>query len=405
MLAAAYRRRGREVDDLIARSTSVEVDLRGQIETLEHEYERVATALGNMADGILIVDADLRVTRANLAALRLLHQRDETIYGHTLAEVVRDHELVEVLSAAMRERGQRSTTVRLAPGGEEARFLKATGIPLEPAPDSDRPAGLLVLQDVSELRRTETVRREFVGNVSHELRTPLASLKALVETLEEGALDDPPAAREFLGQMHVEVDNLAQLVQELLELSRIESGQAQLNREAVSPLSLLRAAERRLGRQAERVGVQLAVEEAPDVPAVYADPQLVERVLLNLVQNALKFTPAGGTVHLTATEHEGGVRLSVSDTGIGLPAEELDRIFERFYKVDRSRASRGTGLGLAIAKHIIQAHGGRIWAESPGEGQGASFHFTLPLAPAPTEPATAEVEPTLTAVKPELITR
>jgi len=228
------------------------------------------------------------------------------------------------------------------------------------------------------MRRAEAVRREFVANVSHELRTPLASLKALVETLEEGAIEDPPAAREFLAQMHVEVDSLAQLVQELLELSRIESGQAQPNRESVDPVTLLRAAERRLRRQAERIGVTLSVDEGKALPAVHADPHLIERILINLIHNALKFTPSGGRVRLRATAVADAVRLSVEDTGMGLPAEELGRIFERFYKVDRSRASRGTGLGLAIAKHVVQAHGGRIWAESEGEGRGATFHFTLP---------------------------
>ena len=278
LLAVGYSRRGRELDRLRAAASSLEVELRGRIETLETEYEHVA-------------------------------------------------------------RG-------------------AAGPP---------PEALVRI-------------REFVGNVSHELRTPLASLKALAETLEEGALADPPAAREFLAQMHVEVDSLTQLVQELLELSRIESGQAPLKRETIAPSTLLHAAERRLRRQAERLGVTLAILQVPDerLPDVHADPQLVERVLLNLVHNALKFTPAGGTVHLSAAPHLQGVCLAVRDTGIGMPPDVLDRIFERFYKVDRSRASRGTGLGLAIAKHIVQAHGGTIWAESDGEGKGATFRFTLP---------------------------
>lgn len=246
------------------------------------------------------------------------------------------------------------------------------------------------MQDVTELRRTETVRREFVGNVSHELRTPLASLKALVETLEEGALDDPPAARDFLAQMHVEVDSLAQLVQELLELSRIESGQETLRPETVRPSGLLEEAARRLRRQAERADVSLSVETVTDLPNVRADPALIERVLINLIHNALKFTPRNGRITLGADLCPEGVCLYVSDTGIGIEPEDAQRIFERFYKVDRSRASGGTGLGLAIAKHIVQAHGGRIWAESAGESMGSTFRFVLPVA-APkhtAEPAT-----------------
>lgn len=233
----------------------------------------------------------------------------------------------------------------------------------------------------SAVRRAETIRREFVGNVSHELRTPIASLKALVETLEEGALDDPPAAREFLEQMHVEVDSLAQLVHELLELSRIESGEAPIRPERVEPVELLEQAARRLRRQAERAHVVVDIVADPDVPWVWADPSHVERVLINLLHNAIKFTPEEGRITLTARSQGQSVRLLVADSGIGITSEDLPRLFERFYKVDRSRASGGTGLGLAIAKHIVQAHGGQIWAESRGEGKGSTFAFTLPVAP------------------------
>ncbi|HEV2123655.1 MAG TPA: ATP-binding protein [Chloroflexota bacterium] len=232
----------------------------------------------------------------------------------------------------------------------------------------------------SAVRRAETIRREFVGNVSHELRTPIASLKALVETLEEGALEDPPAAREFLEQMHVEVDSLAQLVHELLELSRIESGEAPICPERVEPVELLEQAARRLRRQAERAHVTVDIVAEPDVPWVWADPSHIERVLINLLHNAIKFTPKEGRITLTARPQAKSVRILVADNGIGIEAKDLPRLFERFYKVDRSRASGGTGLGLAIAKHIVQAHGGQIWAESRGEGKGSTFAFTLPVA-------------------------
>jgi two-component system phosphate regulon sensor histidine kinase PhoR len=242
------------------------------------------------------------------------------------------------------------------------------------------------------------VRREFVANVSHELRTPLASLKALVETLEEGALDDPPAAREFLAHMHVEVDSLAHLVQELLELSRIESGQVSLRLETVPAGALAEEVERRMRRQAERAGLELTLDVDSSAPPVQADPARVVQVLINLVQNAIKFTPRGGRVEVRVRDATEGVRYEVADTGIGIAAEDLPRLFERFFKVDRSRATGGTGLGLAIAKHVVQLHGGRVWAESPGEGRGATFVFTLPAAPAaaapvPSSPAEPTAEP------------
>ena len=387
------------LEEAETRLALAEADHHGELETVTLEYERALTALDNMADGILMVDRDLRVERANAAALRLLGPRADGHVGRSLAEVVRDHELVGVLTTALERGAPHTDVIRLAAapaaviptasvddGG--ARFIRATGIPLSGRGDAfgGHPPALLVLQDVTDARRAEAMRREFVGNVSHELRTPLASLKALVETLEEGALEDPPAAREFLSQMNVEVDSLSQLIHELLELTRIESGQATLRPEPISPKDVLEDAERRLRRQAERVGVKLDVDAKKSLPKVLADPALIERVLLNLLHNAIKFTPRGGKVTLSARRDADGVCISLADTGIGIPPAEIGRIFERFYKADRSRSSLGTGLGLAIAKHIVQAHGGQLSAESAGEGQGSTFSFVLPEAPAPTAP-------------------
>jgi two-component system phosphate regulon sensor histidine kinase PhoR len=234
----------------------------------------------------------------------------------------------------------------------------------------------------ARLERAEAIRREFIANVSHELRTPLASLKALVETLEEGALEDPPAAREFLAQMHVEVDSLTQFVHELLELSRVESGQARFELEAMPPAPAAEDAVKRLRMQAKRSKIDLRLEAEKGLPAIWADPARVTQVLINLLHNAIKFTPEGGEVTVRVHRREGdGVVFTVTDTGIGIAADDLARVFERFYKVDRSRASGGTGLGLAISKHLVQAQGGQIWVESAGAGQGAAFSFALPVAP------------------------
>ncbi len=228
----------------------------------------------------------------------------------------------------------------------------------------------------------EVVRRDLLANVSHELRTPLAAIKAMVETLEDGALEDPPAARDFLARVHRETDGLSHLVEELLQLSRIESGQDKLRLAAVRPADLIAATTERLAPLADRAGVELRATGEPDVPAVLADRERVAQVLVNLIHNALKFTPPGGQVRIAASEGQGEVVFSVADTGVGIAEEDLPRLFERFYKADRARASGGTGLGLAIAKHIVQAHGGRIWAASAGPGQGATFSFSLPQAPA-----------------------
>jgi two-component system phosphate regulon sensor histidine kinase PhoR len=221
------------------------------------------------------------------------------------------------------------------------------------------------------------VRRDFISNISHELRTPLAGLKALVDTLHGGAIKDPPAAKRFLKRMDSEVDSLTQLVQELLELSRVESGQAPLLKEPTPALDVIVPPSDRLRPQAERAGLEFAVVLPSQLPLVIADAERMQMVVTNLVHNAVKFTPPGGKVTVSAESDGPEVLFSVSDTGVGIPAEDLPRIFERFYKADRARSGGGTGLGLAIAKHVIEGHGGRIWAEST-EGQGSTFFFTLP---------------------------
>jgi two-component system phosphate regulon sensor histidine kinase PhoR len=250
-----------------------------------------------------------------------------------------------------------------------------------------RTAGLIVLQDITELRRLERARRDFVANIGHELRTPLTSVRLLVETVRGAMHDDTRAAEDFLGQIEGELDRLTQLVRELLELSRIESGQVQLQRTSVDVPQLLQAAAARLRAQAERAGVDLKVDVAGPLSAAYADRERVEQVLVNLLHNAIKFTGPGGSVTLSAQPEERDIRVVVRDTGVGIPPDDLPRIFERFYKVDKARAAGreregGMGLGLAIAKHLVQAHGGRIWAESV-YGQGSTFNFTLPTTEAP----------------------
>jgi two-component system phosphate regulon sensor histidine kinase PhoR len=248
-------------------------------------------------------------------------------------------------------------------------------------PDRDTRGGtLLLVQDLTRVRKLETVRRDFISNLSHELRTPLASLKALTETLQDGALLDLEAGPRFLGRIHTEVDALTQMAQELLDLSKIESGQVELVFQKVDPLTLLKSAADRMHLQAERAGVSLTLEEAAAPRTIQADAARLEQVLVNLIHNAVKFTRRGGSVTLSAKEKEGAIVFAVRDTGIGIPSDDLPRIFERFYRVDRSRAGSGTGLGLSIAKHIVEAHGGRIWAKSEEE-KGSTFYFEIPMLP------------------------
>lgn len=246
----------------------------------------------------------------------------------------------------------------------------------------------IAVEDLTELRRLERVRRDFIANISHELRTPLASVRLLVETLEDAIDTDPDKAQTFVGKIETEVQYLTDLVAELLELSRIESGNAPMAIEPVEAERLVREAMARMLPQAQRHRLNLHTQIEQGKTLVAADSKQIIRVLVNLVHNAIKFTSSGGTVIIgTALQTDGHAQsFFVRDTGIGIRPEELSRIFERFYKVNRSRSKTdfigpgggGSGLGLAIARHVVEAHGGRIMAEST-PGQGSTFTFTLPI--------------------------
>lgn len=338
-----------------------------RLSTLDSERARLAAVLEQMTDGVLIADAQGIIQFANPAAGRLF--QTSQLVNRSVTEVIRHHQLVEAWRRCQHTHQMQSETVEVP---TRHQYLQLVVVP-----DQHSSGSLLLAQDLTRIRRLETVRRDFISNLSHELRTPLASLKALTETLQDGALDDPPAARRFIDQIQIEVDALSQMVSELLELSRIESGRLSLDLQPVSPFDLLTSACKRMKLQAERAGLTLRVECAKDLPRVMVDAQRLEQVLVNLIHNAVKYTKPGGEVVLGAEAGPGEVRCAVRDTGIGIPADDVPRIFERFYRVEKSRSGSGTGLGLSIAKHIVEAHKGKIWAESV-EGQGSTFYFTLP---------------------------
>jgi len=357
----------KELDNLSSAVASLIATFDLQHSALDAERARLATVLDQMTDGVLIADAQGTIQFANPAAGKLF-QTSNPIH-RSLTEVIRNHQLVEAWRRCQQTRELQSESVEVP---MRHQFLQLVVIP-----DSHSSGSLLLVQDLTRIRRLETVRRDFVSNLSHELRTPLASLKALAETLQDGALDDPPAAWRFIDQIQIEVDALTQMVTELLELSRIESGRLALDLKPVAACDLLDSSSKRMQLQAERAGLTLRVECADGLPNVNIDAQRLEQVLVNLIHNAVKFTRQGGEIILEAEAGDGLVRFAVRDSGIGIPAEDVARIFERFYRVDKSRTGSGTGLGLSIAKHIVEAHGGKIWAESV-EGRGSTFYFSIP---------------------------
>jgi two-component system phosphate regulon sensor histidine kinase PhoR len=340
--------------------------LEAQLSNVDANRARLAAVLDQMTDAVLIASEEGRVQFANPAAEKLF---GKDLVERSVTETLRNHQLIQAWQRCQELNELQIETVEIA---GRRQFLQLIVMPDQHAPGGS----LLVLQDLTRIRKLETIRRDFISNISHELRTPLASLKALTETLQDGALADPEAAPRFIGRIATEVDALTQMAQELLDLSRIESGQVELERKPVEPGRLLASAADRMRLQAERAGLSLNVECSPDLPKVYADGPRIEQVLVNLIHNAVKFTPPGGDVVLLAEAGEGVVRFAVRDSGVGIPADDVPRIFERFYRVDRSRAGGGTGLGLSISRHLIESHGGQIWAESR-EGEGSTFYFTL----------------------------
>lgn len=369
-----------EVEQLAQALNEMATALRQRMAALQGQRRLSAAVLEHLGDGLVIVDEQRRVVLLNPAARRMLSVPGD-VERRPWIQVARDADLQRVLERALAAGERRVEIVRLGGGGP---YLRVQVTPLAGAGEA---AALITLQDVTEMRRLEAVRREFVANVSHDLRTPLASIKAVVETLEAGALEDPTVARRFLGTIHGEVDSLTEMVRELLELARIESGEVWLNLAPQSPYDLAARAVERLLPQAERAGLTLEMDVPAGLPPVLADAESIHHVLVNLLHNAVKFTPVGGTVRVTAEASDGRLAFTVRDTGPGIDPDDLERVFERFYKGDRSRAGGGTGLGLSIAKHAVQAHGGRIWATNARPG-GAQFTFTLPLdtraAPSPT---------------------
>jgi histidine kinase len=230
-----------------------------------------------------------------------------------------------------------------------------------------------------KLDQVEAMRRRLIGDVSHELRTPLTAIKGSMEGLMDGVL---PATQETFQQIHAEADRLNRLVDDLQELSRVEARAYELEIRPLDVSSLVRTVTKRLVPQAESKHILLDIELAPDLPRVLADEDRAVQVLTNLTGNALQYTPGNGHVTISGEQMNHEVQISVRDAGIGIPSEHLPHIFDRFYRVDKSRSRRvggGSGIGLTIARALVEAHGGRIWAESAGEGLGSTFHFTLPL--------------------------
>jgi two-component system, OmpR family, phosphate regulon sensor histidine kinase PhoR len=328
----------------------------------------------SMVEGVLLLDEHGRIQLANRAFANLFGVTNE-VRGRTILEALRLHELAALVRSLDTQKQVLGFELRL-PGPNE-RWLEINAAAIFNG-HGLRHGTVLVFHDLTRLKQLENARQEFVANVSHELRTPLSLIKGCVETLLDGARDEPEAATKFLRTIDRNAERLRLLIEDLLTISEVESGRVQLNLQRVSLAAVVSKVLDDFKRRAAAKRVTLA-SRVPDF-TVQADVDRLEQVLANLVDNAIKYGRLEGNVTVGGQAlGSGEIEVSVQDDGPGIPPEALERIFERFYRVDkaRSREQGGTGLGLAIVKHLVQSHGGRVWATSEA-GQGATFYFVLP---------------------------
>ena len=359
-----YARERRKASTLRVALDQYAAEATDLVERQAHLAARAAAVIDAPPHSLLVIDARGAIVQANRHAIALLGRE---LIGQTVIETTRSYEIDAAAQAVLKSRQLYEHPVTW-----KARSLYVRAVPI------DGGGAVLLLEDQTELQRLSQVRRDFVANVSHELRTPLASIRLLVETLLAGARDDPAVASRMLNQVITEVDALTQLAQELLDLTMIESGQLPMKIAGANVGEMVEEQLIHFEPQAQQKKITLK-NSVPIELEAEIDQKMISRVLGNLIHNALKFTPEGGQITIDATATADKVTVSVADTGVGIPHEDLPRIFERFYKVDRARGKSGTGLGLAIARHVVEAHGGKIWAEST-PGKGATFYFTLPGA-------------------------
>jgi two-component system, OmpR family, phosphate regulon sensor histidine kinase PhoR len=380
-----------ELSDLTDALNEAAAWMDGTIRSLSGERNRSSAILRSMVEGVAVIDAQERIVFSNRAFSEILNLDPAVIEGRPVIEVVRNSELLGLIRRALK--GEEGLQADVAIGIVQQRSFSITATPVQalenaafPAggtqPSAEKPSGaVVVLHDVTELRRLERVRQDFVANVSHEFKTPLTAIQGFAETLLAGAMDDPRSNRRFVEIIRDHAMRLARLTDDLLKLARIEAGKLEVEFFPVQVLELIeRCAEIALLKAAQKQ-ITLELDVSPGLPAVRGDASLLREVLQNLLDNAIQYTPEGGQIRVSATAGAREATIGVADTGIGIPLADQERIFERFYRVDaaRSREAGGTGLGLSIAKHIVEAHGGRLWVESE-VGRGSKFSFSIPLA-------------------------
>jgi len=321
-------------------------------------------------EGIFMLGERCEIKYMNDAAARIFgfsgdRERDLTFIG-----VVRDYECDDLVKRCINTGDIQAASIKIR-GKKQYLDIKVS-------PDRESRNYIVIVKDLTEKRHLEEIRRDFISNVSHEFRTPISSIKLIAETLIDGALEDAGVNKDLLHRINIEADKLAHMTNDLTELAMMENKETTLDKRPLKIDEMVRQVVQRLQAKSDRKGLKLNLDIERELPELVIDQYRIEQVILNIIYNAIKFTDSGGSITISVEKHNNGILFAVRDTGIGIPVTEISRIFERFYKVNKARDDEGTGLGLAISRHIITAHGGKIWVESV-EGKGSTFFFTLPF--------------------------
>lgn len=352
-------------------------EINNYINRFKEENKLYSRIFQSTQEGVIVVNKNKEILRMNPTALKLLNiDPSQNLEGHHLIEVIWNYTLDEMAGKVI-ETGE-VLSREISFDHLNNRILDVIVSPLFNEKGEIRGA-IIVFADITERKKLEKVRQDFISNVSHELKTPLTSIKAMVEVLLEGGAEDSKLRKDFLENINQEVDRLSRLVNDLLLLSRLESDKGFLNPVPTDFVTLVTRAVSRFQPRAMKEGLTLSLDIKGDIPPLNVDVNYIDQVISNLIDNAIKYTPSGGKIGITVEDVGKEIKVSVKDTGIGIPKEDLPRIFERFYRGDKSRnlSLGGVGLGLSIVKHIVEAHGGKVGVESD-LGKGSTFYFTLP---------------------------
>ncbi|MDD5073227.1 MAG: ATP-binding protein [Candidatus Omnitrophica bacterium] len=365
-----------EIGDLAATLNYMSDEIKAKIEKVRSGEAKLETVLSGMVEGVIVTDAKGKIILAN-PSLRKLFFIDTAPEGKTPLEVVRNSAVQNIADRVLKG-GQRIAVEEIGINSPEEKFIKVSGVAI--IKEEQCEGAIFVFHDITELRRLEKVRQDFVANVSHELRTPLSSIKGYSETLI-GGVPKEEDRKEFLGIIQRESDRLAKLIDDLLDLSKIESGKMAMVFMPVEINPVVKRSAGVLEKSARDKSIKVEFNIPEGLPKVMADENRLSQVFLNLLDNAIKYTPEGGSVKISVFPQDKYLQVDVTDTGVGIPESDLPRVFERFYRVDKARSRQlgGTGLGLSIVKHIVQSHGGQVWVKSE-PGRGSTFSFTIPKA-------------------------